>query len=159
MLAAALGALALSVAQPAAASTPCWKQVINDWVDNGRIEGSYAQHCYREAIPHVPADLATYSSIIDDINAASRRALRTPQVHGSSGGSASTPAERKRAAARKASQPDQGLFKVAFNKLGPRNADSVPLPLLILGGLALLLIAAGAAGLLSRRLRSRRLAQ
>jgi hypothetical protein len=36
----------------------------------------------------------------------------------------------------------------------PRNADSVPLPLLILAALALLMIAAGAGGLVTRRLRT-----
>ena len=41
VLVAALAALALGVAaQPAAAKTPCWKQVIDDWHDhNGRITG------------------------------------------------------------------------------------------------------------------------
>jgi len=160
-LVAALGSLALATAQPAAAKTPCWKQVINDWEGNERIDGTYAQHCYREAIAHVPLDLRAYSSIVDDITAASRQVLRTTQsVHrgGSTNPPASPPAARKSAAARKADQPNRGLFKVAFDKLGPRNADSVPLPLLILGGLALILVAAGAAGLISRRLRSRRVA-
>ena len=58
--------------------------------------------------------------------------------------------------AQKANEPRPALFKEAFNKIGPRNADSVPLPLLILGGLSVLLIAAGAGGLVSRRLRTRR---
>ena len=48
--------------------------------------------------------------------------------------------------------------KAGFNKLGPENSDSLPLPLLILAGLALLLIAAGAAGIVSRRLRARKTA-
>jgi len=52
--------------------------------------------------------------------------------------------------------PPRKLFTEAFNKVGPRNADSIPLPLIILAGLALLLIAAGGAGLVSRRLRARR---
>jgi hypothetical protein len=53
-------------------------------------------------------------------------------------------------------RPQQGLFREAFDATSPRNADSMPIPLLVLGGLALLLIAAGAAGLLRRRLRARR---
>ena len=54
--------------------------------------------------------------------------------------------------------PPRKLFTEGFNKIGPRNADSIPLPLIILAGLALLLIAAGGAGLVSRRLRARKVA-
>jgi hypothetical protein len=109
----------------------------------------YALHCYNEAIAHVPEDLRVYSSIVDDINSARQQAprLRRLALHQQKAGSKSSA---------KASGPNQALFKEAFNKIGPRNADSVPLPLLILGGLSLLLIAAGAAGLISRRLRTRR---
>jgi hypothetical protein len=156
-LTAALGSLALAVAQPAAAKTPCWRQVINDWDDNHHIDGTYSQQCYREAIANVPADLAAYTSIVDDIVAASRQVLRTTQVYrGSNSRSANNHTTRKKTATRSAPEPRRGLFNVAFDKLGPRNADSVPLPLLILAGLSLLLIAGGTAGLLSRRLRARR---
>lgn len=55
-----------------------------------------------------------------------------------------------------AAKPNRGLFTQGFDKLGSRNVDTVPLPLLIMAGLALLLIAAGAAGLVARRLRSTR---
>ena len=53
-------------------------------------------------------------------------------------------------------RPDPALFKQALDKLGSRNVDTVPLPLLILAALSLLLIAAGAAGLVSRRLKARK---
>ena len=56
----------------------------------------------------------------------------------------------------KAGDPNRSLFTKSFDKLGSRNVDTVPLPLLIMAGLALLLIAAGAAGLVARRLRSTR---
>ena len=59
-----------------------------------------------------------------------------------------------RAQAERRHDPDAGLFTQGFDKLGPNNADSMPLPLLILGGLALLLVAAGAAGLVTRRFRA-----
>ena len=42
------------------------------------------------------------------------------------------------------------------NKLDPGSADSLPVPLLVLGGLALVLIAAGGGGLAVKRLRARR---
>lgn len=110
----------------------------------------YPLHCYGDAIAKIPDDLRQYSSIVEDIVAARQRAVRTGQgVRLPAGHNSKTETQ-------KASEPSGGLFKEAFNKIGPRNADSVPLPLLILGGLSLLLIAAGAAGVLSRRLRTRR---
>ena len=166
MLVAALAALALGVAaQPAVAKTPCWKQVIDDWHDhNGRITGTYALHCYREAIAHVPEDLRVYTGIVEDIQSARQQASRVvrrpavvnpnanPTQYNNSGANPETEAAKKRAA----EEPHRAVFKQAFDKLGSRNADSVPLPLLILAGLSLLLIAAGGAGLVSRRLRSRK---
>jgi hypothetical protein len=140
-------ALALATARPAQAKTACWKQVITDWTADERIDNVYALQCYNDAIAHVPEDLRVYSSIVDDINSARQQAprLRRLALH-----------HQKSSPYAKASGPSQALFKLAFNKIGPRNADSVPLPLLILGGLSLLLIAAGAAGLVTRRLRTRR---
>jgi hypothetical protein len=150
VLVAAFGLLALSVgAAAASAKTPCWRQIQNEWVNNQRIATTYPLHCYREAIAHVPEDLRQYSSIEEDILAARQLAARQsrtlqgrqlPQPN-------STGAQN---------DPDQTLFTKGFDKLGPDNADSIPLPLLILAGLSLLLIAAGAAGLVTRRLRARR---
>ena len=145
----AFGVLALSFgASAASAKTPCWIQIQNEWVDGKAIATTYPLSCYREAIEHVPEDLLQYSSIEQDILAArqlaARRDLRTPQ-------SSDSPSEAERQR-----NPDQTLFTKSLNKLGPDNADSVPLPILILAGLALLLIAAGAAGLVSRRLKARK---
>jgi hypothetical protein len=143
--------LALATASPAVAQTPCWRTIINDWADNDQIDGVYPQHCYREAIAHVPEDLKAYSSIVDDISSARQQAARAPARTLAVNKSAKNSARRSAKA-----DPNRGLFKVAFDKLGPRNADSVPLPLLILAGLALMLIAAGAAGLVTRRVQSRK---
>jgi hypothetical protein len=123
--------------------------VINDWADNDRIDGAYPQHCYRDAIAHVPEDLKAYSSIVDDISSARQQAARGPSRQ-----LAINKASKSAAASSAKAEPKRGLFKVAFDKLGPRNADSVPLPLLILAALALLMIAAGAGGLVTRRLRT-----
>jgi hypothetical protein len=144
-LALLLAAAALLIGvQPAAAKTPCWKTVVEDWFDDSTIDRVYERHCYRDALENVGEDVRVYSSFEEDIKAAlqrvSRADVRELSGVGGSGGD----------------QPPQGLFKDAFGKTTPRNADSMPIPLLILGGLALLLIAAGAAGLLRRRLRARR---
>ena len=149
MLVAAFGVLALSVgAAAASAKTPCWSQIQNEWVNNQRIAPTYTLHCYREAIAHVPEDLRQYSSIEEDILAARQLAARQGRtLQGRQSAQSSTAAEN---------DPDQTLFTKGFDKLGPDNADSIPLPLLILAGLSLLLIAAGAAGLVTRRVRARK---
>jgi hypothetical protein len=53
-------------------------------------------------------------------------------------------------------KPPKGFFPRLLDFLGPNNADSIPLPLLFLAGLALVLTAAGAAGMVTRRLHARR---
>ena len=148
MLVAAFGVLALSVgAAAASAKTPCWSQIQNEWVNNQRIATTYPLHCYREAIAHVPEDLLIYSSIEEDILAARQLAARGRTLQNTGSQPTSTGAQH---------DPDLTLFTKGFDKLGPDNADSIPLPLLILAGLSLLLIAAGAAGLVTRRVRARK---
>ena len=144
--------------------------MINDWVDNDQIDGTYPLHCYQDAIAHVPEDLRAYSDIVKDImNARQARLraqntnLRTLQSHDSSSspsgaaGPKSNDPNDPGSGSAEAKPPDPSLFEAGFNKVGPANGDSIPLPLLILAGLALLLIAAGAAGLVSRRLRARKI--
>jgi hypothetical protein len=144
------GLLALSFgASAASAKTSCWRLIQNEWVNGQPISTTYPLSCYREAIEHVPEDLRQYSSIEEDIRAARQLAAR--QSRTLQGSDPQSPSQTERQ-----DNPDQTLFTKSLNKLGPDNADSVPLPLLILAGLALLLIAAGAAGLVSRRLKARR---
>jgi hypothetical protein len=144
-----LGVFALTVtAPPASAQTACWKQIIDDWVNDGAIEGVYPLHCYGEAINHVPNDLAQYTGIIDDITAARQQAargVRTTQAHKPALSSEPT-----------SNDPSGGVYNQAIDKLGPTNSDSLPLPLLILAGLALIMVAAGGAGLATRHLRARK---
>lgn len=149
LVAAVLGVAALSVGAPvAAAKAACWRLILNEWVDNRQIAPTYPLHCYRDAIQHVPEDLRVYTDIEQDILAARQQAVRSQNLR--------EPQVRTRPSqAESVRDPDAGLFTQGFDKLGPNNADSMPLPLIILGGLALLLVAAGAAGLVSRRFRTR----
>ncbi len=149
MLVAALAALALGAAAlPAAAKTSCARQIIEDWVDDGRVDGTYPLPCYREAIAAVPEDLKAYTQIVPDIQSARQRASRVRRP---------TSADPNRpSSTSSANEPDRALFARGFDRLGADNVDAVPLPLLILASLALLLIGAGAAGLVARRLRSGR---
>lgn len=150
MLVAVLAALALgTTAQPAAAKAPCWRLILNEWTDNNRIEQAYPLHCYREAIAHVPEDLRVYTGIVDDISRARQQMIRNGNVR-------TLAFNNGKSTARTADTPDRGLFAQGFDKFGSRNVDTVPLPLLILAGLSLLLLAAGGAGLVSRHLRARK---
>jgi hypothetical protein len=149
--------------QPAAAATPCWKTLLNDWYD-GRIDQTYPRHCYTQALHHLPADVSTYSSARDDITRALQSAVA--KSGGKLGPNALVPAEKPTSTTPSSTTSttttttssgsnDKGLTGLA-NKLNPGSATSLPLPLLVLGGLALILVAAGAAGLVAKRLQARR---
>jgi hypothetical protein len=136
---------------------PCWKTLINDWYD-GRIDGVYPIHCYREALQHLPTDVDTYSSARDDIKQAlQKRITQSHQKGGGSGtgggtnGGGSGPTKN----GPKGGGTSQGPFKDALGR--PGKADAVPLPLIVLGAVAVLLMAAGGIGFLTRRNRMRRL--
>jgi hypothetical protein len=174
LLLAVLVAASVGVGSAAAKSTPpCWKTLINDWYD-GRIDGTYPIHCYRDALKHLPTDVETYSSARDDI----RQALQKRITQGKGGGTTTTPGG---GGGSSSSGPGGGPaggntngpggsqggsnsptnpaspVKRAFDATKGKNADSVPIPLIVLGAVAVLLMAAGAAGFLARRTRTRRL--
>lgn len=159
------GAGILATASPALAakSQPCWKQVINDWSQDGSIDGSYSSRCIDEALAKVPEDIRAYSDFEEQAKAARLAATRSLQ---SSGGSdngddtTSVGADEDDAASIKPREPNTGpkdetLIQSALGTNG-NNADSVPLPLLILLGLAGALITAGAFGFGARKLRAHR---
>jgi hypothetical protein len=161
----ALGAAFVHAAPAAKASTPCWKVLLNDWYD-GRIDGTYEKHCYTDALHHLPADVETYSSARDDIQRALQNAIQQAKASGHpltatsvvAAPGAKTPGAPK--GTKTTTKPigrntGKGLTGVA-NKLNPSSASSLPLPLLVLGGLALLLVAAGGAGLIAKRIQARR---
>jgi hypothetical protein len=145
----------LAIAVPAAAAKPCWERAIDDWVDNGRIDGIYSARCIAAARKHVPEDLRTYTDILDKFDAYRQDAARLPQGVGSSDPRGPAGRNRARGAQIEPNVKDEGPISEV---LGYRtnDASSVPLPLIILGGLALLLMAAGGAGFAHRKLRARR---
>ncbi len=155
-------------AGPAAAkSAPaCWKTLINDWYD-GRIDGTYPIHCYRDALKHLPTDVETYSSARDDIKQALQERI-TQGRKGSTGttgnnngtGSGGTGGGTKGGGNGRPFRHGgnaSGPIGDAFNGTKPGSADSVPIPLIVLGAVALLLMAAGGAGFFARRMRTRKL--
>jgi hypothetical protein len=166
----ALAALAtllavLAVAAPAGAAASCGRQVIDDWYDDGRVDGTYALHCYDDAIEALPRDVRDYSSAKEDIERALQARLRgkpapaatedpSPTAEDPKDPDTSVPSEDPDDPTSTASQgdPDAGGAEAASATDG-ESASSVPLPLLVLAGLALLLVAGGTAGYLYRRYR------
>jgi hypothetical protein len=177
---------AVAAPQPAAAkkSVPCWTKLLNDWYD-GRIDNTYPVSCYKAALKHLPDDVEVYSSARTDIQRALANAVRKAKAEhkpvdkvvvpptrtgsgndkngggtGTTGGtgptkdvqSTSTPPTTTDAAGR---DKGDGPFGSALGAVSD-SADSVPVPLLILGGLAVLLVAAGVAGMIVKRMQLRR---
>ena len=138
------------MATPARASqSECGREIIDEWVRSETVSSGYELHCYREAIALVPNDLRDYSSIVDDILAARQRASRKNSRFLT--GSGSQQAQQAQA------KPGKGLFQEAFDTVNARSVDTVPLPLLILAGLSVALITAGGAGLVTRRVKARKI--
>ncbi len=148
----------LLVSAPASAAKPCWKQVLEDWTD-GKIKTTYAPSCYDDAIKNLPADVEIYSDAVDAIEAARNERLRRgAQRSPESAELGNETGTDETAAPSPADDGDngggQGVVPEVLNA-GNRAVDDVPLPLLLLSGVALLLMAAGGAGLLSRHLKER----
>jgi hypothetical protein len=168
LIALAMG-LVLAAALPgtAAAKTPCWKKVLNDW-SRGRPIGTYPLHCYRDAIRHLPEDLRDYSSAADDIAAAmqaqiAKRNTRSPQGVGSSdsesGSQNSAAGPTSGGGNGGGGQPPQSAYRRAIDNLGTSNADSLPIPLLVLASLGGALLAVAAGMTATKRVRARRAAR
>jgi hypothetical protein len=158
----ALAALlvALTACGAAAAATPCWEKVQNDWTDNKRIDKTYPLACYDKAIAKLPPDLKYYSDAPDTIEAAKedRLRLRTPQSY-TGGDSGQGDASANGSGDGSGSSSGKGDGDSPAGEVlnwGPSAAGDVPLPLLVIALLALLLMGAGAAGLVNRRLHERR---
>jgi len=153
-------ALALGSAKPASAGIPCWQAVINDWYDNGQVDQKYPRSCYSDAIKHLPTDVDTYSSAKDDIKRAELAALRSNGGPGNPPPTRETTSKSPSPSTRPAPKPEssgKGPLVKTIEWLGPSDAASVPVPLLILAGVAFLLLAAAGGSFISRRLQARRL--
>jgi hypothetical protein len=173
LLAALLAAAAASFAAPRAEAAPaalqqatshCWLDVVNDWLDNNQVDGTYAIPCYTQAIQQLSArpDIAGYSSAIDDIHRALLAAIRQdrnsgpPSGGGTSGPDSSSPASFPGGPGG-GSKGGGGTGSGGILGIGgPSSATSVPLPLIVLGALAILLALAALGTWLARRFQTRR---
>jgi len=152
--------LLLALPGQASAATPCWERVINDWLKDGRIDGTYSVKCYQQALKNAPEDLRDYSNVTDVIQAAMQNAVGSPSKTGSGSGPGGTPSSGNSTPGDKprATQgvPPASYYRRGIDSLGTTQADSLPIPLLVLAGLGtlLLLTAAGLAG--AKRIRATR---
>ena len=159
-LVAGLAAAAAMPSSAAASGKPCWEQVIDDWLDNGTIDGHYKAACYQQALKHVPEDLRDYSNITDAISAALSDSLRGGGGSGtgngsgtdSGSGSGTSPAGPDRTPQ---AAPDQSLYTQGINKLGTTKASSIPIPLLVLAALGTLLLVSAGGLAAHKRLKAR----
>jgi hypothetical protein len=168
MLAAAV--VAASASAPARASTPCRDRIYADWYADGKIASTYPLACYRDALKHAEgrADIGVYSSMLDDIRLALQAAVKRshgqqvpPQVGGSSAVSATGSSGTGTTGSHEPSEtapttPDPGATtNTSTTAAEPTSGGGggVPVPLLVLGGVAIALVASGAIGLGIRKFR------
>ena len=138
--------LALATGGPAVAAKSCGNQVLDDWTKDTRLNKTYAIECYDQALENLPNDVADYTDAFDQISDARQDALQGDRALASRfGGGDDDPGGGS----------DGGVVDDVLG-VGTGSSDSIPLPLIILASLAGLLMAAGAAGLLARKLQARR---
>jgi cobalamin biosynthesis Mg chelatase CobN len=160
---------ALASGPALAKEKPCADQVIADWYDDGRVGKIYPLECYRQAIKILPPDVLDYSNAKEEIGRALAFAKQgkpdpggqdpTPPATGSTGTTETgttktdtTKTSTTRTDTTKTDTTDTSTTDTSTTDTsGP---SSVPVPLLVLGGLAVLLLAAGSAGYLRRRMDS-----
>jgi hypothetical protein len=167
LVAASVGA---SVTAPQAdAATPCWKRLINDWYD-GRIDRTYPASCYRQAIKNLPEDVDAYSTAREDLERALLSAARrkgsaldaNDPIPPGPGNEAGPKAEDQSSengdeeAAPPLPGSDGGDDGGLLETFRPSSADEIPVPLLVLGGLAVLLLGAAAASFVARKIQARK---
>jgi hypothetical protein len=175
LLVAAVLLVALTGFAPSAAAAPaCWQRLITDWYD-GTIDNRYEIPCYQQAVDHLPTDAQLYSSARDDIlramgqEIARLNAEATPTTTAAATTTEAPTTTEQRPpttteqptttveeeiipATTSPGRPKPKGVASALDKLNPGDADSFPLPLLILGALAILLVAAGVVGMIWRRM-------
>jgi hypothetical protein len=151
-----LALVALAGPGAATAANPCWKELVNDyWADN-RVDKIYDISCYREAMAKLPRDVQEYSDAQDDLRRALLEAIRDDR---SNGGFGDTTDEDGKVTAAPPGGDDEGgggFFREVLDRLGPKNADSVPVPLLVLASIAIILLGAAGASYGARWLQARR---
>jgi hypothetical protein len=156
------------------ATTPCRDRIYNEWYRDGKVASTYPLSCYRDALKHIPPDVAVYSSLSDDIRLGLQAAIdrahgrHVPSEVGTGAGTRATsssslsdpsnpgtttePVDTAPDAADPGDSspaPTATVHVVAATPAG--SSGGVPLPVIVLGGVALVLVASGGIGLGVRR--------
>jgi hypothetical protein len=131
----------------------CADQVIADWYDDGRVDKIYPLECYRAAIAKLPPDIVDYSNAKEEIGRALAFAKQgKPDPGGADPTPPSTPTGTGSTDTAPTGTADTTTNDAVTQTTDTSGPSSVPIPLLVLGGLAVLLLAAGSAGYLRRRM-------
>jgi hypothetical protein len=153
--------LAPSTASASGASS-CAKAIVDDWFGNNRVDKIYPLHCYLEAIRSLPVDVKIYTGAEDDILRAlafAKKGKVDPGRVPSSGSGTDSDPTAPGATDPTPTDPattDPTSTETTDTAVDTSGPSSIPLPLILLGGLSLLLLAAGGAGYLNRRAEARR---
>ena len=159
----AVAALSFAGSASASMATKCGQQVLADWYDNGRIDKLYPLNCYEEAIDEIPSDIGPYVDAEDVITRALQGALHgnlekggcDPTAGDTNSADDCASGGGKNDGNGNGSNPGNGDGSGPVAQETPEvntsSPSSVPIPLLVLGGMSLLLLAAGSLGYLSRR--------
>jgi hypothetical protein len=158
---AAIAGLARVDKAQAKIESKCSAALIHDWYVDGRIDRTYSVHCYREALRDIPEDQFVYGTLRDDLTRALQSVIRNNNgdvgpntlVPGALG-----PGGNDKGGGSSSNNKHDGFFTRIARALGPDTADSIPVPLLVLGGLAFLLMAAALVSFVARRVQSKRAA-
>ncbi len=164
--------LAIGVLAPGSvhAAVPCRDKIYNDWYGDGKIASTYPLGCYHDALAHMPADATIYSSLSTDIRSALQAAIarrngrRVPIEVGkglpSSAANSLATVDTTTSAPHDPTRPTDPVVSQDPTSRPSRSVSTVdtaaqssatgggsmPTPILILGGVALALVAAGGAG-------------
>ena len=129
-------AASFAMSSTAGAATPCSRTIIDDWLDNDRIDRIYDLTCYEAAIDALPEDILIYTNAEEVIS----RAFQS--VSG------------KRIPERELQGPSRDDPPPAVVPTVDSSASTAfPLPLLVLGGMSVVLLTAGGLGYVQRRRR------
>lgn len=144
-------ALLAALPSPASAAEVCWKVLVNDYWADGRLDRTYSVSCFRDAIDNLPPDVREYSDASDDLRRALAGAVRER-----------TDVDRR---APEPASPEpaplddkapKGFFEETIDRVGPKNADSIPVQVLVLASLALVLLGSAGVSRLNEYLQARR---
>lgn len=161
----------------AAAKTACGEKVIDDWYGSktGQLSHTYPLHCYREALAIAASrsDITLYTNARQDILFAMQLAISKSKLPPGGGAVSTTypdvlPSWHGGPDAKNGGHAPSSVTVVPLHprgqgKLGPvsvllhsSSASSVPLPAIVLGGIAAMLLILGSVAYLARRRQLRR---